>query len=189
VDKLSLTFDDGPDPEYTPRLLKLLSRAKAKATFFVIAPRAQGCRGAIERMLAEGHTVGLHCDEHVRHIEGNQDWVRADTATALRRLRGLGADPTLWRTPWGATADWTPAVAAEHGLRVVGWTVDTNDWRGHSGETMFAATSDLLTADAIVLAHDGIGPGALRSDARETLAYVEQVIEHARARELTLGAI
>jgi peptidoglycan/xylan/chitin deacetylase (PgdA/CDA1 family) len=184
VRRLALTFDDGPDQTWTPRLLDLLAAAGATATFFPIAPRAQALPGLIERMLAEGHTVGLHCDEHVRHDARAVQWGRADTDRALRRLRGLGARPSLWRTPWGVTADWTAVVAAEHGLRLVGWTVDTHDWRGDSAASMFAATRDALTADAIVLAHDGIGPGARRADAGQTIAYAALAIEHARASGL-----
>jgi hypothetical protein len=67
--RVALTFDDGPDERVTPRLLDLLAQAGAKATFFPIAPRAAAQPGLIARMLAEGHTVGLHCDEHVRYSE------------------------------------------------------------------------------------------------------------------------
>jgi peptidoglycan/xylan/chitin deacetylase (PgdA/CDA1 family) len=140
-------------------------------------------------MLVEGHTVGLHCDEHLRHRSRGSDWGRADTRRALARLRALGAHPTLWRTPWGVTADWTAAVAAEHGLQLIGWTVDTHDWRGDRAAAMFAATRGSLNGGAIVLAHDGIGPGALRADAAQTLAYVELAIEHARRRGLALRAL
>lgn len=187
--KLALTFDDGPDQSFTPRLLDVLADADATATFFVIAPRAQAAPALIDRMLAEGHTVGLHCDEHLRHRSRGSDWGRADTRRALARLRALGAHPTLWRTPWGVTADWTAAVAAEHGLQLIGWTVDTHDWRGDPAAAMFAATRGSLNGGAIVLAHDGIGPGALRADAAQTLAYVELAIEHARRRGLAVRAL
>jgi peptidoglycan/xylan/chitin deacetylase (PgdA/CDA1 family) len=189
VHELHLTFDDGPDAQFTGPLLDLLSGAAATATFFVIAPRAAACPAVIERMLADGHTVGLHCNEHVRHTERDADWLRADTRRALSRLREVGVTPNVWRVPWGATADWTASVAAAHALRLVHWTADTHDWRGDSSAAMFADTRDALTPGAIVLAHDGIGPGALRDDARETLAYVELVIPHARESGLALRAI
>jgi peptidoglycan/xylan/chitin deacetylase (PgdA/CDA1 family) len=140
-------------------------------------------------MLSEGHTVGLHCDEHLRHRGRTAAWGRADTRRGLARLRDLGVRPTLWRTPWGVTADWTSTVAAEHGLRLVGWTVDTRDWRGDSAPAMLQATRAQLSADAIVLAHDGIGPGALREDAAETLAYAELALEHAAATGLAVRAL
>jgi peptidoglycan-N-acetylglucosamine deacetylase len=187
--RLALTFDDGPDPVVTPRLLDLLAEAGATATFFPIAPLAEQHGEVVHRMLSEGHTVGLHCDEHVRHSDRHRAWGEADTARALQRLRGLGAEPTHWRTPWGDTADWTAPVAAENGLALIGWTVDTNDWRGLGAADMFAATRDELVAGAIVLAHDGIGPGARRRAAAQTLAYVRLVIGYAREQGLTLNAI
>jgi peptidoglycan-N-acetylglucosamine deacetylase len=189
VKSLALTFDDGPDDRVTPRLLDLLAAAEASATFFPIAPRAAAQPALVRRILSEGHTVGLHCDEHVRHSTRTAAWGRADARHGLTRLRELGARPTLWRTPWGDTAGWTGGVAAEHGLRLVGWTVDTHDWRGDSATEMLACTRAQLIADAIVLAHDGIGPGARREDAGETLAYVELAIEHARAVGLAVRAL
>src|ERR1700759_1049130 len=82
------------------------------------------------RVVDEGHEVGLHCEEHVRHSTRDAAWGRADTARALERLRAVGVAPRLWRTPWGDLAPWTAEVAAELGLRIVGWAVDTPDWPG-----------------------------------------------------------
>jgi peptidoglycan/xylan/chitin deacetylase (PgdA/CDA1 family) len=189
VKTMALTFDDGPDERWTAPLLDALARAGARATFFPIASRAAAQPGLVARMLADGHTVGLHGDEHVRHSTRDAAWGRADTERALQRLSTAGAFPTLWRTPWGDTAPWSAEVAGEHGLRIVDWTVDTHDWRGDAAPEMFAATRPGLQAGAIVLAHDGIGPGALRADARETVAYVELVARHAADQKLLLTAL
>ena len=186
---VALTFDDGPDEVYTPRLLDLLSRAGATATFFPIAPRAEAQPALIERMLGDGHTVGVHCDVHEHYTEHDQTWCEDDVDRALERLRTLGADPAHWRTPYGDLTPWIHAVAAKRGLQLVGWDVDTGDWRGTSGSKMFAATRNELVPGAIVLAHDGIGPGAKRIDAAETLAYVQLVIAYARERELKLAGL
>ena len=183
-----LTFDDGPDPVWTPRLLDVLAAAGARATFFPIAPRAAAHPDLVARMGAEGHEIGLHCDEHVRHSTRTQAWLRTDTERALERLASVGVAPTHWRTPWGDTAPFTREVADAYGLTLTGWTVDTHDWRGDGAEAMFAATRAGLTEAAIVLAHDGIGPGARREDARETVAYTERVIEFAHVTGLALEA-
>lgn len=186
---LALTFDDGPDRDCTPQLLDLLAVAGARATFFPIAPRAQAHPELIHRMLAEGHTVGLHCHQHIRHTERDLEWCRLDTERALGSLHRLGVAPSLWRTPWGKTAAWTEQVAAERGLRLVGWSVDTHDWRGDRGPAMFAATRSGLRPGAIVLAHDGLGPGARRGDGAETVAFVELVVGHAEREGLKLEAL
>lgn len=186
---LALTFDDGPDDAQTPLLLDILDRAGATVTFFPIARRAAANPALIQRMLAAGHTIGIHCDVHERHSSHDRSWCQADVDRALDRLHALGAEPTLWRTPWGDVAPWTDAVARERDLRLVGWDVDTHDWRGDSAADMFAASCEQLSPGAVVLAHDGIGPGARRGDVGQTLAYVELVIEHAHRHNLECKAL
>jgi peptidoglycan-N-acetylglucosamine deacetylase len=186
---LALTFDDGPDPVWTPRLLDLLSDLGAAATFFVIAPCAAAHPELIDRITREGHTIGVHCDRHVRHSRRGIDWGRADAAHALELLDGVGVRPSWWRTPWGDLAPWSAQVAAEQGLELIGWTVDTHDWRGDSAERMFAASAAGLHSGAIVLAHDGIGPGARRDDASETLRLISLVAAHAARANLSLDAL
>jgi peptidoglycan/xylan/chitin deacetylase (PgdA/CDA1 family) len=189
MSSIALTYDDGPDPVWTPRLLALLKRLGARATFFPIAPRAAAAPQLVARMLADGHSVGLHCDEHLRHSECAAAAVESDTDRALTRLRALGVKPGLWRTPWGVQAPFTEHIADAFRLRLVGWTCDTHDWRGDTAAEMFAATRDELVPDAIVLAHDGIGPGARREDAAETLRFTELAIGHARRSGMTLEAL
>ena len=123
-------------------------------------------------MRAEGHAVGLHCDEHVRHSERDAAWLARDTDAALRRLAGVGVRPAFWRTPWGDTAPWSAQIARRRKLRLIGWTADSHDWRGDGAAEMFEATRESLTDGAIVLAHDGLGPGARRDSVEATLDYV-----------------
>jgi peptidoglycan/xylan/chitin deacetylase (PgdA/CDA1 family) len=189
VSGVALTFDDGPDPVWTPRLLDVLADLDARATFFPIASRAAAHPDLIARMQAAGHAIGLHCDQHVRHSDRDIAWLRHDTRTALERLAHVNVRPLFWRTPWGDTASWSARVAVEHELRLVGWTVDTHDWRGDRAEEMLDATQAGIEPGSIVLAHDGIGPGARRRDARETLRYAPLAAAHARRRGLRLKAL
>lgn len=186
---LALTFDDGPDGDGTPLVLDALARHHAQATFFVIAPRAAAHPELVACIVSEGHTVGLHCDEHIRHSERDADWCAADTRRALARLRELGIAPTLWRTPWGDTAPWTEQIATDHNLTISGWTIDSHDWRGDDAGRMYAGTRGALHDGAIILAHDGLGPGATRAHVGETAAYVEMVAEHGRRHGLALAAL
>ncbi|MGH2909025.1 MAG: hypothetical protein ACRDK8_07005, partial [Solirubrobacteraceae bacterium] len=91
--------------------------------------------------------------------------------------------------PWGVRGEATAAVAAQFGLALVGWDIDTHDWRGDAAGQMFARTRAELAADAVVLAHDGIGPGALRTDCAQTAAYVALVAAHAARAELALTSL
>jgi peptidoglycan/xylan/chitin deacetylase (PgdA/CDA1 family) len=181
VRHLRLTFDDGPDPVWTPRILDALHAASLRATFFVIAKRAAAHSAIVRRACAEGHAVELHCDTHIRHTELSPREGRADTRRALARLAALDVRPARWRTPWGVQAAWTADVAREHGLELCHWDVDTHDWRGDSAESMLAATGPSLRDDAVVLLHDGLGPGARREGCDETLRYVRLLAEELTA--------
>lgn len=186
---LALTFDDGPDPVWTPQLLDLLRGARARATFFPIAARAADNPAIVERMRGEGHAIGLHCHEHVRHSERDAEWLERDTDAALERLAGVAVRPSLWRTPWGDTAPWSAGIARTHGLRLIGWTADTHDWRGDGAAEMFEATRESLIDGAIVLAHDGLGPGARRESVEATLEYVMLACVHACEHGLALESL
>ena len=178
------TFDDGPDPLWTPRVLEALEQAEVRATFFVVAPPAARNPGLVRRMLEAGHGVEFHCTEHIRHTESSRGGIEADTRSGLRTLAALDVSPRLWRPPWGVTAPWTAEVADEFGLEIAPWTADTHDWRGDSATEMLAYIDERLAPGAVVLMHDGIGPGALRPDCAQTVALIPLLAE--RLRELAL---
>lgn len=179
-----LTFDDGPDPVWTPRVLEALRRAKVRATFFVVAPAAARYPALISTISEAGHGVEFHCTEHVRHSESSRAGIEADTHSGLRTLFKLGATPRLWRPPWGVMAPWTTEVAKHFSLELALWTADTHDWRGDSTTEMLVNIDDGLSPGSVVLMHDGIGPGALRSDCEETVALIPQLTE--RVQDLGL---
>jgi len=178
----ALTFDDGPDPVWTPRVLTCLGDEGAQATFFVMAVRAAAHPELVFRMRAEGHEVALHCVRHVRHSEIDERALRSDTHAGLRILGQLGVQPQHWRAPWGVTTATSRAVAADLGLELVRWDVDTHDWRGDSAAVMHTRIADEIRADSVVLMHDGLGPGARRSDCRETLRLVPALLATLRSR-------
>lgn len=180
---ISPTFDDGPDPVWTPRVLDALAAAGARATFFVMAGRAAAHPELVAALLDGGHDVGLHCLEHVRHPGATRAAIEADTDAALELLDALGVRPTLWRLPWGREAFWSRSVARERGLEIVGWHADTHDWRGDRAETMLAAVAPRLGPGAIVLAHDGLGPGATRDGCAETVRLIGLLAEAGFAME------
>jgi len=172
---VELTFDDGPDPVWTPAVLAALSGSSLRATFFVIASRAAAHPRVVAAIRAGGHAIELHCNEHVRHTEVERTAIEDDTQRALATLAGFGVHPRRWRTPWGARASWTAAIAASHELELCGWDVDTHDWRGDAAEAMLASVGPDLHAGAMVLLHDGLGPGALRQGCEETVRFTRMM--------------
>jgi peptidoglycan-N-acetylglucosamine deacetylase len=178
---VELTFDDGPDPVWTPAVLAALSGSALRATFFVIAPRAAAHPQLVAAIRAGGHAVELHCYEHVCHTEVDRATVEDDTRRALATLADLGVHPTRWRTPWGVHAPWTQEIAAAHDLQLCGWDVDSHDWRGDAAEQMLAAVGPDLHEGAVVLLHDGLGPGALRQGCSETVRFTRLIAAEAVA--------
>lgn len=179
---MHLTFDDGPEPRWTEAVLDALARGGARATFFVLGERVAAAPDLVERAGAEGHEIGLHGDRHLRHSEHGAEAIEADARRALECLERLGVRPERWRAPWGVETADTRAVAARLGLELAGWTVDTHDWRGDSAAEMLTRCGAAATEPgAVVLLHDGLGPGARRTGCEETVALTELLLEPARS--------
>lgn len=180
---VELTFDDGPDPVWTPAVLAALSGSSLRATFFVIASRAAEHPQVVAAIRSGGHAIELHCHEHVRHTEVDREAIESDTRRALTTLAEFGITPRRWRPPWGDQAPWTEEIAAAHDLELCGWDVDTHDWRGDAAEAMLAAVGPELRAGAVVLLHDGLGPGARRQGCEETVRFTRMMAAESMAAE------
>jgi peptidoglycan/xylan/chitin deacetylase (PgdA/CDA1 family) len=182
---IALTFDDGPDPFWTPRVLDALRSAGAPATFFVVAPLAERHPGLLRRAVDEGHEVALHCNRHTRHDRTGAEEILADATAGLRILKRLGHPVRDWRVPWGVVTPDSEAVAEELGLRLVGWSADSEDWRGDAADAMLDRLEPGIGPGAVVLMHDGVGPGALRDGCGNTVGLVGPLVSVAGSRSLT----
>jgi peptidoglycan/xylan/chitin deacetylase (PgdA/CDA1 family) len=133
--KLAITFDDGPNPAITPKLLDLLDRYNARATFFLIGHFVRECPDLVREISARGHAVGNHTETHASLL-----WLRpAEIYVELRLGRSaiadvLGAPPKWFRPPWGLRNPWLARVAREHDMRVVMWTLLPGDWCAKTDE-------------------------------------------------------
>jgi len=186
---LALTFDDGPDPRGTPAVLDALAEADSRATFFVLGERVAARPDLVDRAIDAGHAVELHGHRHLRHPHNTREAVEADLEAALAALDAVGVTPRRWRIPWGHLAPFTVPLAHAHGLEVVGWSVDTHDWRGDTAAAMLGDVAPQLRAGAIVLMHDGVGAGARRAETAATAALVSPLVRAARARGLEPGPV
>jgi len=156
VDTLWLTFDDGPDSEWTPRVLDLLAAAGARASFFVVGRLARAAPALLRRAADEGHTIGNHSWSH-RH-----PWLISSSA-ARREVRDgaaaisdiLGRPPAHYRPPHGRLRRSALEEARENGQAVVLWSVSAVDWGPLGSSKSIAARLDKAGAGDIVLMHDG----------------------------------
>jgi peptidoglycan-N-acetylglucosamine deacetylase len=186
---LSFTFDDGPDPTWTPRILQQLQRCDVAATFFVVGERVLIQPGLAHEVLAAGHDIQLHCHRHIRHTKLSEAELQYDSESALAALESVGVRPRLWRAPWGVCTEATHRVADRLGLQLVRWSIDTHDWRGDEPQTMLDRARSQLANGGPVLMHDALGPGARRAGCQNTLALLPALAAAARAQGLPLAAM
>jgi peptidoglycan/xylan/chitin deacetylase (PgdA/CDA1 family) len=164
--KLALTFDDGPNPAITPKLLDLLDRYKARATFFVIGKHARECPDLLKETAARGHVIGNHTDAHP-----NLFWLKPDQITVELRccnysiIAATGAPPRWLRPPFGTRNPWVVPVARELHQRVVMWTLLPGDWRATSSEWLIPRIEPITTRARRNLSAAGVaGGGATTGD-------------------------
>jgi peptidoglycan/xylan/chitin deacetylase (PgdA/CDA1 family) len=150
---VSLTFDDGPDPEFTPQILDILRAHGARATFFLIGERADREPDLVARILDEGHELGNHSFTHP-HFE-QLSWSGAieeidRTEEVLARTQR--APTGLWRPPRGKLSWTSIGPARRRGLRLVMWTVDLKDFRAPSAAAILRrlAAQPLQPGDIIL---------------------------------------
>lgn len=154
---VALTFDDGPSPKSTPRILDLLDEAKAKATFFVIGKKAEKHPELVREILKRGHAVAMHSYAHHRLFSmKSARYVREDLKKAMAVLEEItGERPVLFRPPIGHTNPTIARVVKELGLEVIGWSVRALDGVAAADPKKVAARVKRGLEDgAIVLMHD-----------------------------------
>lgn len=151
---IALTFDDGPDPATTPRLLAALAAADAKATFMLWGERVAAHPQLVRQVVSAGHAVGNHTHSHP-NLEGlTAAQVVAELSRADRAIEAAsGVTPSFFRPPYGVV---NAHVLAAANRPAVTWRVDSEDWRTHDGERTYSRVLALVQPGDIVLLHDGL---------------------------------
>jgi peptidoglycan/xylan/chitin deacetylase (PgdA/CDA1 family) len=154
---VALTFDDGPDPVYTPQALSLLADFHARATFFLTGRHAKEFPGLVDREVRAGMEVGNHTWSHP-HLTGmSTDQVRSQVTHATELLAGTGTQLRFFRAPYGEISANQLATVGESGLITVHWSLAVDTYVGDGAETPeqigARLASDVRPGD-IILAHD-----------------------------------
>ncbi len=173
---IALTFDDGPDPRYTPALLAVLRRYDAHATFFVCGEAAERYPALVRRTAAAGHEVGSHGYRHVDLLRLGPAGLRRELAAGQAALARCGVHATLLRPPYGFRSPLVCAAARRQGLQVVGWDAAGHDWPSPSPRAIADSVLGDLAPGQVVLLHDG------RGDHRHTVAALDLILAELRRR-------
>jgi peptidoglycan/xylan/chitin deacetylase (PgdA/CDA1 family) len=181
---VALTFDDGPWPSSTPRILAELRRLHVHATFFVIGYLAQTYPTLVQRELRAGMVVGNHSYNHPQvppFGELPPPLLRDEISLDQEILARLGVHTHLFRPPGGSTSPKVVRAAAALGDRVVLWSVDPADWQpGISAQMITQRVLAAVRPGSIVILHDGGG------DRTATLAALPAIVRGIKARGLQL---
>jgi peptidoglycan-N-acetylglucosamine deacetylase len=198
--KIALTFDDGPDPQWTPKILDVLKEKNATATFFLIGIQTDKFSGIAKRIYAEGNTIGNHTFTHPDVSNISTAYMKVELNLTERLFASLiGVRTTLMRPPYAIdeepdTADQVRPleIPQEMGYITVGNRIDTNDWSENpSAEKMTAyvlshlppCRQEDLRCGNIVLMHDGGG------DRSETVRALPMIIDGIRARGYEIAPV
>lgn len=153
---VALTFDDGPHPQNTPRLLDLLRQRNIKATFYVIGRNVDLYPAITRRIVAEGHEIGNHTYTHRNMTKLSDASVREELNKTRESIaRAAGVKPRTMRPPYGALLQTQRSwIHSEYNYPTIMWAVDPKDWQRPGPSVVTSRILSATTPGAIVLAHD-----------------------------------
>lgn len=150
--KVALTFDDGPHPEYTPKLLDALKERGVKATFFLIGKNAKVHPEIVKRIADEGHVIGNHTMNHVEITKMTDADAFLELDENRKLLEGITGMPVEYmRPPFGA---WQKSLENKVNAMPVLWSVDPLDWTTENTEEVVRRVIEEVEEDEIILLHD-----------------------------------
>lgn len=153
-----LTFDDGPHPEYTPKILDTLAKYEVRATFFVCGEMADYNRDLLTRMADEGHVVGNHTWSHPLLTKLTRRRIRSEMERTSEVVeQAYGEAPRWFRAPYGAWNRAAFQLGSELGMEPLAWTVDTLDWTTPGTGTIVDRVEEGAAPGVVVLSHDAGG--------------------------------
>jgi peptidoglycan/xylan/chitin deacetylase (PgdA/CDA1 family) len=153
---IAITFDDGPNPELTPRLLDMLKERGIKATFFVVGKNVEEYPGIVTRMASDGHEVANHSWSHPALTKlGVESFRKQIENTNQAIANATGKRPVLMRPPYGATSvSLNRRLNEQFGLKVILWSVDPLDWKYRNSDRVYNSIVQNTRPGSIILAHD-----------------------------------
>jgi peptidoglycan/xylan/chitin deacetylase (PgdA/CDA1 family) len=183
--RFALTFDDGPDPRFTPEISRLLAERGHRATFFVLGTRASDHPELLRQVLADGHEIANHGFDHRLLAFTPPARLRAQLLATERAIVAAAGRPPvrLFRAPHGVRSPWLGHTVGRLGYRVCGWTGTIFDTAVPGVATIVERACRHLRPGAILLLHDGDAAGR-GGDRGQTVAALPAILDEAEQRGL-----
>ena len=181
-DEVMITFDDGPHPLYTGKVLDLLAKREVKALFFMIGERALANPALVKRVADEGHTIGIHSMNHnIRFTFASSRVVKEDLSKCKELLERIsGREVNLFRPPFGVTNPNIAKAVKEIGLVCVGWSIRSLDTVIRSNNKVVNRVGNKLLPSGIILLHDSLPT---------SVEVLDGVLEKIRQRRLKTAVL
>ncbi|WP_240377721.1 polysaccharide deacetylase family protein [Bacillus piscicola] len=152
---VALTFDDGPHPEVTPRILDTLKKHDAKATFFMLGSQVEYYPSLANKVDEAGHEIGDHTMNHQDLSVLGLDQIQEEMQQSSNIIeKATGRTPALLRPPYGASNGDVEQIASDLGHPLVMWSVDSLDWKSRNAEAVYEKVMSTVASGSIVLLHD-----------------------------------
>ncbi|MCY9588677.1 polysaccharide deacetylase [Paenibacillus chitinolyticus] len=170
--KIYLTFDDGPDPVYTPQILDLLKKYGITSTFFLMGERVRKHPHIVKRIVDEGHAIGNHTYTHPFMILLNEKELNEELSLTDEAIRdAVGFAPVLFRPPYGLLNQGTIDLLRARGYEIMMWSeeLEMYDWSFPGVDNMVRLIEEKTESGSMILLHDG---GGTREETVRTLDKV-----------------
>lgn len=185
--RIALTFDDGPHPLATPRILDVLERQGVRATFFMVGDHVERYPETARAVFDAGHEIGAHGMRHVRHTWRLPIFIARDMRACVRTIENAtGTRPRLFRPPYGKANIATHVAAKLLGMKFVLWSCDGQEWTPEATAESWLSLCLAATGGDIVLMHDReyVGESGVTME-----AVLDEFLTTLKDRNITVGAV
>lgn len=181
---VNITIDDGPDPTWTPQMLQVLRDNGVKATFCMVGTQAKAHPDLVKAVVAAGHRLCDHTVSHDTTMDTKPDTYQAQQILDAERMiteASGGTPPLYYRAPGGAFTPYSRHLAAGHGMRPLGWNVDSKDFERPGAQAIVTTVKSEVPNGPTLLFHDAGG------DRSQTVTAVRQILPWLKEQGYSFG--
>ncbi|MBM7624868.1 polysaccharide deacetylase family protein [Sporohalobacter salinus] len=188
--QIALTFDDGPDKLYTPKILKILKKYNVKATFFLLGKQVQKYPQVTKQIINEGHAIGNHTWSHPDLTKLNEEEIKEEILATEKEIKEITDRTTnLIRPPYGTTSDKLLDQLKEMNYKVIHWSIDSLDWNSNNKEEILNRVLSKLKPGSVILFHSSIGKNKSLTPTVQALPHIIKELKKRNIKLVTVNKL